>query len=65
MAGENLMLRSSRPLQVLKYSQLGMLMFIVSNLLGSSIQITTLPLPILSPLQAVRKNSYQSMQIPS
>ena len=29
-----------------------MLLFIVSNILGSSIQITTLPLIILSPLQA-------------
>jgi magnesium transporter len=29
-----------------------MLMFIVSNLVGSSIQITTLPLPVLSTLQA-------------
>ncbi|KAI4154496.1 MAG: hypothetical protein LQ340_001653 [Diploschistes diacapsis] len=32
--------------------QLGMLMFIVSNLVGSTIQITTLPLPVLSTLQA-------------
>lgn len=32
--------------------QLGMGMFIVSNLLGSTIQITTLPLPVLSTLQA-------------
>ncbi|KAL8808968.1 MAG: hypothetical protein Q9223_003680, partial [Gallowayella weberi] len=32
--------------------QLGMLMFIVSNVVGSSIQITTLPLPVLSTLQA-------------
>ena len=32
--------------------QLGMAMFIVSNLLGSTIQITTLPLPVLSTLQA-------------
>jgi hypothetical protein len=29
-----------------------MAIFIIANLLGSSIQITTLPLPILSPLQA-------------
>ncbi|KAL8941172.1 MAG: hypothetical protein Q9216_002401 [Gyalolechia sp. 2 TL-2023] len=29
-----------------------MLMFIISNLVGSSIQITTLPLPVLSTLQA-------------
>lgn len=34
--------------------QLGMLMFIVSNIVGSSIQITTLPLPVLSTLQAVQ-----------
>ena len=33
--------------------QLGMLMFVVANLLGSTIQITTLPLPVLSTLQAV------------
>ena len=32
--------------------QLGMAMFIVSNLVGSTIQITTLPLPVLSTLQA-------------
>ncbi|KAL5353328.1 hypothetical protein ACLOAV_001364 [Pseudogymnoascus australis] len=32
--------------------QLGMAMFIISNLLGSTIQITTLPLPVLSTLQA-------------
>lgn len=32
--------------------QLGMLMFIVSNIAGSTIQITTLPLPVLSTLQA-------------
>ncbi|KIX10063.1 uncharacterized protein Z518_01144 [Rhinocladiella mackenziei CBS 650.93] len=32
--------------------QLGMLMFVVSNLVGSTIQITTLPLPVLSTLQA-------------
>ncbi len=32
--------------------QLGMGMFIVSNILGSTIQITTLPLPVLSTLQA-------------
>jgi hypothetical protein len=29
-----------------------MLLFLISNILGSSIQITTLPLVILSPLQA-------------
>ncbi|KAK0390893.1 hypothetical protein NLU13_0396 [Sarocladium strictum] len=32
--------------------QLGMGMFIVANLLGSSVQISTLPLPVLSTLQA-------------
>ena len=34
--------------------QLGMLMFVVANIVGSTIQITTLPLPVLSTLQAVR-----------
>lgn len=33
--------------------RLGFLLFLIANLLGSSIQITTLPLIILSPLQAV------------
>lgn len=32
--------------------QLGMLMFVVANVVGSTIQITTLPLPVLSTLQA-------------
>lgn len=32
--------------------QLGMGMFLISNLVGSTIQITTLPLPVLSTLQA-------------
>ncbi|ERF73820.1 hypothetical protein EPUS_05524 [Endocarpon pusillum Z07020] len=32
--------------------QLGMGMFVLSNLVGSTIQITTLPLPVLSTLQA-------------
>ncbi|KAL4786022.1 hypothetical protein BJX76DRAFT_322855 [Aspergillus varians] len=32
--------------------QLGMSMFVVSNIVGSTIQITTLPLPVLSTLQA-------------
>ena len=31
---------------------MGMLMFLVSNVVGSTIQITTLPLPVLSTLQA-------------
>lgn len=33
--------------------QLGMFLFVVSNIVGSTIQITTLPLPVLSTLQAV------------
>ncbi|QDS69959.1 hypothetical protein FKW77_002735 [Venturia effusa] len=32
--------------------QLGMLAFLIANIVGSSIQITTLPLPVLSTLQA-------------
>ncbi|EXJ80033.1 hypothetical protein A1O3_08319 [Capronia epimyces CBS 606.96] len=32
--------------------QLGMFMFLISNVVGSTIQITTLPLPVLSTLQA-------------
>ncbi|KAH8695040.1 hypothetical protein BGW36DRAFT_428933 [Talaromyces proteolyticus] len=32
--------------------QLGMLMFVVANIVGSTIQITTLPLPVLSTLQS-------------
>ncbi|KAK2600920.1 hypothetical protein N8I77_010416 [Diaporthe amygdali] len=32
--------------------QLGMAMFIISNILGSTVQISTLPLPVLSTLQA-------------
>jgi hypothetical protein len=28
-------------------------MFVISNIVGSTIQITTLPLPVLSTLQAV------------
>jgi hypothetical protein len=31
----------------------GMAIFVISNVLGSCIQITTLPLVILAPLQAV------------
>lgn len=33
--------------------QVGLLLFLLSNVIGSSVQITTLPLIILSPLQAV------------
>ena len=51
MAGqESQRLSSGKKLTVPK---IGMFMFIVSNLAGSSIQITTLPLPVLSTLQAV------------
>ncbi|KAG5288203.1 DUF803 domain-containing protein [Histoplasma ohiense] len=32
--------------------QVGMSMFVISNIIGSTIQITTLPLPVLSTLQA-------------
>lgn len=32
--------------------QIGMLLFIISNILGSTVQITTLPLVLLSPLQS-------------
>lgn len=32
--------------------QIGMLLFLLANIVGSSIQITTLPLPLLSTLQA-------------
>lgn len=32
--------------------QIGMALFVISNLVGSTIQITTLPLPVLSTLQA-------------
>ena len=32
--------------------QIGMLLFLLANVIGSSIQITTLPLPLLSTLQA-------------
>lgn len=37
---------------VANLSKLGMLMFVVANIVGSTIQITTLPLPVLSTLQA-------------
>ncbi|MCJ1297707.1 hypothetical protein MMC08_000495 [Hypocenomyce scalaris] len=52
MAGQ----KSSKPVEITTLLteglQLGMLMFVVANLLGSTIQITTLPLPVLSTLQA-------------
>src|ERR1700742_463835 len=44
-----------RPPHMRRRWQLGMAMFIFSNLVGSTIQITTLPLPVLSTLQAVSR----------
>ncbi|KAL2001795.1 hypothetical protein VTN02DRAFT_1223 [Thermoascus thermophilus] len=41
-----------RPAYKRRRWQLGMFMFVLSNIVGSSIQITTLPLPVLSTLQA-------------
>ncbi|KAL2007554.1 hypothetical protein VTN00DRAFT_8992 [Thermoascus crustaceus] len=41
-----------RPAYKRRRWQLGMFMFVLSNIIGSSIQITTLPLPVLSTLQA-------------
>ncbi|PHH63537.1 hypothetical protein CDD81_5724 [Ophiocordyceps australis] len=41
-----------RPPYLRRRWQLGMAMFIVANLLGSTVQISTLPLPVLSTLQA-------------
>ncbi|KAI5810832.1 magnesium transporter NIPA-domain-containing protein [Pyronema omphalodes] len=43
---------SGRPPHRRRRWQIGMLLFIIANILGSSVQITTLPLVILSPLQA-------------
>jgi hypothetical protein len=40
--------------------QVGMSMFVISNIVGSTIQITTLPLPVLSTLQAVSISSPDS-----
>lgn len=42
-----------RPAFKCRMWQLGLLLFLLSNVIGSSVQITTLPLVILSPLQAV------------
>ncbi|KKA28946.1 hypothetical protein TD95_004673 [Thielaviopsis punctulata] len=41
-----------RPPHLRRRWQLGMAMFIAANILGSSVQISTLPLPVLSTLQA-------------
>ena len=53
MAGLLANLRFKQFKGLLVVYQLGMLMFVISNLCGSTIQITTLPLPVLSTLQAV------------
>lgn len=45
-------LETRRPPYKRRKWQLGMFMFVISNLVGSTIQITTLPLPVLSTLQA-------------
>lgn len=44
---------SIKPLYKRKLWQFGCFLFIISNVVGSSIQISTLPLIILSPLQAI------------
>ncbi|PGH26406.1 hypothetical protein AJ80_01904 [Polytolypa hystricis UAMH7299] len=41
-----------RPAYKRRRWQVGMFMFVISNIVGSTIQITTLPLPVLSTLQA-------------
>uniref|UniRef100_A0A093VR73 NIPA-like protein 3 n=1 Tax=Talaromyces marneffei PM1 TaxID=1077442 RepID=A0A093VR73_TALMA len=43
---------SAKPPYKRRRWQLGMLMFVVANIVGSTIQLTTLPLPVLSTLQA-------------
>ncbi|EAU32625.1 conserved hypothetical protein [Aspergillus terreus NIH2624] len=43
---------SRRPPYKRRRWQVGMSMFVISNIVGSTIQITTLPLPVLSTLQA-------------
>ncbi|KAI1077044.1 hypothetical protein F5B20DRAFT_572515 [Whalleya microplaca] len=43
---------NQRPAYRRRRWQLGMGMFVISNVLGSTIQISTLPLPVLSTLQA-------------
>ncbi|KAF2422094.1 hypothetical protein EJ08DRAFT_664998 [Tothia fuscella] len=52
----------ARPAYKRRRWQVGMLMFLVANIVGSSIQITTLPLPVLSTLQAV---SFSPPHIPT
>lgn len=42
-----------RPAYMRHMWRIGLLLFLLSNVIGSSVQITTLPLVILSPLQAV------------
>jgi magnesium transporter len=48
---DNLQTHDSSSLLTLRI-QIGMLMFLIANIVGSTIQITTLPLPVLSTLQA-------------
>ena len=43
---------SQRPAYRRRRWQIGMLLFLIANIVGSTIQITTLPLPLLSTLQA-------------
>ncbi|TKA73679.1 hypothetical protein B0A55_05620 [Friedmanniomyces simplex] len=43
---------SRRPAYRRRRWQIGMLLFLMANIIGSTIQITTLPLPLLSTLQA-------------
>jgi len=50
---EEIKLDNHRPPYKRPLWRIGFLLFLIANLLGSSIQITTLPLIILSPLQAI------------
>ena len=45
-------LQTRRPPYRRRRWQIGMFLFLIANIIGSSIQITTLPLPLLSTLQA-------------
>lgn len=50
---EEVKLDNHRPPYKRPLWRIGFLLFMIANLLGSSIQITTLPLIVLSPLQAI------------
>lgn len=52
IADHNQDVPSYRPAYRRRRWQIGMGLFVISNLVGSTIQITTLPLPVLSTLQA-------------